>query len=768
LNADSNEFLILAGCIVEPPVVLENRQQVLVELAPHARARVSINLREDEKPVPLRYGQQVEITAKIRVPHNYGNPGSFDYVTYLARQDIFWTASAHGPSSVNVVPGECGTRFWAVLFRARVEALCRLERFYAGDTYTTGMMEAMLLGDSSKLQKVWTDHFRRTGTYHALVISGLHVSVLAGALLFVMRVVFVPPRIAVSLAAIAGWLYALITGWQAPVVRSAGGFTLFVIARLLYRRGRLLNLLAAVAIAFLLFDPEQLYDASFQLSFLSVAAIGAIAAPLIEKTTGPLGRGLRGLGETDRDLHAEPRVAAFRIEMRLIAETLALWCRVPLSVVTSACAFTVRAVFFVYEMALVSLVIQIGLALPMIVYFHRVSFTGLSANVLIVPALSAAVPVGFFAIVTNWTAPAVVARWLLVGSQRVADWHVRWEPSWRVPDPPPWLALAFVVSLIALAFSIRARAIWRWTAAVPVVALFCCLYFQPFTVEAAGGKFEMDAIDVAQGDALLLRFPSGHIMLVDAGGFPVFGNHSKPNLDTGEDVVSPYLWSRGITHIDVIATTHSHEDHVGGMAAIIDNFHPAELWTGANNPESSVWKAVREKAITGGVKIVPMHNGDRREFGGTLIDVLAPTADYEPRVAPKNNDSLFMRVRYGSHTFLLTGDIERQIEEQLVAAGQIGKVDVLKVAHHGSRTSSTDEFVEAARPAFAIISVGADNSYGHPTAEVLDRLSAKHIEILRTDQVGLVRFESDGKRLELRTNSWDRAQAIGLLPVFGY
>jgi competence protein ComEC len=126
-----------------------------------------------------------------------------------------------------------------------------------------------------------------------------------------------------------------------------------------------------------------------------------------------------------------------------------------------------------------------------------------------------------------------------------------------------------------------------------------------------------------------------------------------------------------------------------------------------------------------------------------------------------------MRIRFGAHTFLLTGDIERQVEEQLLLSGGIGKVDVLKVAHHGSRTSSTDEFVEATRPAFAIISVGPDNSYGHPTAEVLQRLSAKHTAVLRTDEVGLIRFESDGKRLELHTNSWDRAHSIGLLPVFG-
>ena len=768
LNAASNEFLILAGCIVEPPSVTEDRQQVLLELAPHARARISIALHEGDQPAQLHYGQRVEVPVKIRLPHNYGNPGAFDYVTYLARQNIFWTGSASGRSAVMVVPGECGTRFWSMLYAVRVEALARIERFYRGDAYTTGIMEAMLLGDSSKLQKVWTDHFRKTGTYHALVISGLHVSVLAGALLLLMRVMYVPPRIAVFLAAIAGWLYALISGWQAPVVRSAGGFTLFVIAKLIYRRGRLLNLLSAVAIAFLLFDPEQIYDASFQLSFLSVAAIGAIAAPLVEKTTGPLGSGLRGLAEPDRDLHALPRVAAFRIEMRLMAETVSLWVKTPLRPTTAAWSVVVRLAFHVYEMALISLVIQIGLALPMIVYFHRVSFTGLSANVLIVPALSAAVPIGFLAIATNWSFPAHVAGWLLLFSQRIADWHVRYEPSWRVPDPPLWLALTFVAALLASALCLGRRPVWRWASAVATIALFALLYLEPFRVEAAGGTFELTAIDVAQGDSLLLRFPSGHTMLVDAGGFPVFGHRAKPSLDTGEDVVSPYLWSRGIIHIDVIATTHCHEDHVGGMAAVIDNFHPVELWTGANDPGSTVWKTLRAKAVASGVKVIPMHAGDRRTFGSAKVDVLAPAIDYAAPVVPKNNDSLVMRIRFGAHTFLLTGDAEKQIEAQLLAGGGIGKVDVLKVAHHGSRTSSTEEFIEATRPAFAIVSVGPDNSYGHPTAEVLGRLNDKQTEVLRTDRVGLVRFDSDGHHLELHTNSWDQAAQYGILPIFAF
>ena len=164
------------------------------------------------------------------------------------------------------------------------------------------MMEALLIGETSKMEKVWTDDFRHTGAFHALVISGTQVAALAAFFLFLLRLCFVPQMMALTLTALASWLYALVTGWQAPVIRSAAGLTLFLIGSYFYRQRRILNLLAAVAIAFILVDPQQLFEPSFQLSFLAVAFLGALAAPLIDRTSGPLRRGLAHLSETERDM----------------------------------------------------------------------------------------------------------------------------------------------------------------------------------------------------------------------------------------------------------------------------------------------------------------------------------------------------------------------------------------------------------------------------------------------------------------------------------
>jgi competence protein ComEC len=751
LNAEDGETVLLGGCVSNPPVFSPNREQFTLNLSPKAAIRVSVNLRNGDLPLALNYGQRVELPAKIRAPRNFQNPESFDYVHYLAAQHIYWTGSVNGAQDIKLLPGSCGSSLIARLYTIRSWALARLVALYPNDQHTLGLLQATLIGETSGVERRWTNDFRVTGTYHALVISGQHVSVLAFTLLLILRLLQLRKIPALCVATLASWLYAFISGLSSPVVRAAGGFTLFLAASCCFRRTRILNVLAVVGILYLLFDPEQLFDPSFQLSFLSAAAIAAFAIPVMERYTEPLRMSVKRFDQTAYDPRVEGRAAECRVELRLLAGTLKCWSGLSLNSARFVVARGALLAAFVAEAVIVSACVQFGLALPMVTYFHRLSVTGLSANIFVIPLLSLVVPLGFASIATGWQLLANITRLLLEAAEWVATWHVRFEPAWRIAAIPWPVALAFAVSLIALAFAIRhKRAVAL--AAFCALAQFAFLCWQPWPPDIKPGMLEVTAIDVSQGDSLLLAFPDGETMLVDAGGFPGFGNmQRKPQIDMGEDVVSPYLWSRRLTHLDYAVLTHGHSDHMGGLASILDNFRPRALWIGAE-PETPEWRTIKQHAARDGIPIVALTRASREhEIGGAHIKVLAPSADYVPGDSAQNNDSLVLEITYGRHRVLLTGDAEQPIESELVASGLLHPVTLLKVGHHGSKTSSSEEFLSQLSPQFALISDGYKNQFHHPHPSVLERLTAHHAAILRTDEKGLITFRSDGKRLEFES-----------------
>jgi competence protein ComEC len=259
---------------------------------------------------------------------------------------------------------------------------------------------------------------------------------------------------------------------------------------------------------------------------------------------------------------------------------------------------------------------------------------------------------------------------------------------------------------------------------------------------------------------LLVMFPDGRSMVIDGGGVLQFGKPSqrrRSNLDTGEDVVSPYLWSRGIRRIDILVSTHAHQDHSGGLAAILENFRPRELWVGSN-PSVELLRRAAELGIP--VR-APNASAAPFTYSGARIEVLSPPKDFAPS-KPGNNDSLALRISYGVHSFLLTGDLESPMERLLLADGRPLHADVLKVGHHGSKTSTTPDFLEAVSPSVAIISAGFANSFGHPNPAVLARLGERHSAILRTDQDGLSTVRSDGRKLYLDSMLWHPQASAGV------
>lgn len=738
IEAAPHELLSIDGCIDSLPQREPERLFFHFAAAPGARLRVSLYLKADEPSPSWAYGDRLNLPLRLKRIHNAGNPGNFNAEGYFAHRDIYWSASVAKGYPIVHVPNACGNAGQATIYKLRAWLLDRVAKTTSGDAYLTAMLGALLLGDNARLEESYTDNYRRTGTYHAIVISGVHITVLAGALFALLRLIHVRPLRAYALCAVVAVLYALICDLSAPVVRAAGGYLLFLAARYFYRRGRALNLLAAVALVYLMVDPTQLFEASFQLSFLSVLTLATLCDPLIRATTGGWMVALYRLHDRFSDPH-DAVIGPKRVELRLAVVTLSQVLGIPAEPLAKAVATVLRASFWAFDLSITSAVVLIGLCLPMILFFHRLTFSSLTANLPVVILLSLAVPLGFLAI---FTGPALtpLLKWLLYTSRDVVDWHLTWDPSSRIPDPPAWILIAFPLALLATAWTARQRPKWSLAPVLVVFALFAYLVTHPYSKQPDlyTNLLEVTAIDVGQGDSLFLATPKGHLALLDGGG----SRSSK--FDPGESTVSPYLWSRHISKLQTLIASHGDLDHMGGLLAAHENFHPEEIWVSAQ-VSGSLWERFKIKARMQGTTIRYLAQGDCVKLGELNVVTLWPPRD-EP-IEKSNLTSLVLVLEHGSKRFLLTGDIDQSIEARLLEDPKLPKLDYLKVAHHGSKTSSSEPFLARTQPAIAVASSGFENSFNHPHPNVIARLNEAHALLFRTDRMGQITILSDGRKL---------------------
>jgi competence protein ComEC len=728
----------------------------------------------------LRSGTTIRTACELLREDQFLNPGVMPRRQLLDQQGIDATCTVKSPLLIEVVSRPNWTSPIDLVYEQRAKLI---EEFRARlSPQAAGVMIASLLGDKHFLDKDTAEVFRDGGTFHVLVISGLHITFIGGVLFGIVSL-FMRHRVWQFLV-VCGmlWLYTLAVGAEVPVVRASIMFTVFMLGRALYRQGTLLNTLGLCCLVLLVWGPADLFTPSFQLTVVSVAAIVGMAFPLIEKIR-EIGAWMPEAGSpfppnVPRWLRRFCETLYWRPHVWEIEKGRQIWrgriFKSPLARISDGIRILIA---YLFEGVLVSLIVQLWMLPLLVYYFHRVSPISVLLNlwvgvIIAVESFAAILAVSLAQLSANLAIPFVILtnalNWLLIEVSRL--FSSLDAASFRVPIYPGNGKAIYLVYLVPVV--LLAAVVYRWDPfslrrprrasltlasgfATVAFALGSLIVFHPLSEPRSTGELKIEFLDVGQGDSTFITFPNGETMLIDGGGRVNYDSDDddadefEPDAPRiGELVVSEFLWDKGYSRVDRVVVSHADADHSQGLTDIINNFSVGEVWIGAVPARDSEMAELMSVANRHSVPVRQIGMGKVLELGGTRIDVLWPIASSEP-IGSDNNASLVLRLTYGLKTFLFTGDIEKEAEAELV--GPAVRADLIKIPHHGSRTSSTDAFVNAVRPRIAVIPVGRRSMFGHPHPEVVERWRRAGAEVLTTGSKGSITVESDGNTLTFRT-----------------
>jgi len=739
----SGRQVILTGRITAEPDVREDKVFYLLQvqelLSGEERRAVAgtVRLQVKESNQVFGYGDVVKVSGLLARPELPGNPGGFNYRTYLERQGIRVVLMARGEKSVE----KTGDGMVNPLLNAALQLKRKLSSAATASLAPTqaAVLNGIVFGTQGLIDRQTRQAFTETGIVHILSVSGLHIGLVLGGMIGLLRLLRLPPVMTLPLVTPVLIFYVMMTGFNPAVLRAAVMALMLLWAHRLGRERDWPTTMALAALVILLWNPLQIYHPGFQLSFAATWGI-LYLAPVLNNACAGL----------------------FTILPEGLASPVCLALAVPLAA----------------QLATIPLVAW---------YYNLISPVSVLANLVVVPIVGIIMLLGVIAAIlgTIWLPLAALVN---VSNSVIIDVFLKSVVIFQglpgavfyLPTPPEVLAAAWYGGLMAIGWlhsgglspAVKERA-KGW--GVIGLALSAAL-FLVWTPWAGGRGLTVHFLDVGQGDSILVQTPGGRNMLIDTGGRR---DEFQTGTGVGDQVVTPYLRKIGVRRLDVLVLTHPHEDHAGGAAAVVKNFPvrlvvvpqmdevvlerredsgPGEITAVKKKGKSDsgeeiplAYITLLEKMAAGGIAVRTAGAGDVMKLDReTEVEVLSPGVMAGKSMSNMNNCSLVLKLTYRQRSFVFTGDVEIEVQNGLIQGGADLKADVLKMPHHGSRFL-LPALVEQVNPEAAVISVGAHNNFGHPAQSTLDTLNKAGIQVYRTDRDGAVIFKTDGRRLEVKT-----------------
>ena len=634
----------------------------------------------------LDLGDRITFRGKLREPLRNTNPKLYNYRLNLLSNRVYTTVNIKDYNIINLDGSGKSLKYrLRIGFRDMVEGL--FDRSL--DHGPSNLIKGIIMGETSYLDDNEIFIYRQMGLAHILAVSGLHIGIISGFLIFVFSHLGIKKRINIFIVLGIIWSYGFLIGFPPSVLRASIMFSLLFLAETLAEPYDSINILFISFFILLIANPILIFNLGFQLSYIATFSI-LFFSPYIARVFYPYKNKL---------------------------------------------TFTLSGLLAVYA----------GILPIQLYYFNSFSLIGILSNLIIAPILSIALVLGGIMIVLNYIFPilnvflAYILNLILLFQGYLVD--IIYSKGIGIVDyhSPNIYEFILYYMLVLVALKIIDFKTWKYSIRKVIFSYSIIFIVFNFFFIFFDNRIEIDFIDVGQGDCILLKTGKASY-LIDTGG------NEFSDFDIGANILLPYLQKHGVKGLDGVFISHFHLDHCKSLPLLMDNIGINNIFISYENPDNAIYQAIKE----GDIPVTVLNEGDMIYLDKDIaMEILSPGPDFYKKGFSENDLSLTFNLSYYNRDILFTGDIEKKAEEILTSKLK-EEIYLLKVPHHGSKTSSTEDLLKILRPKAAVISAGRNNFYGHPNDEVVDRYGSMGTQVYRTDTMGMVRVSLNKDKAKIR------------------